>query len=74
MVDGGIDEYHYRDIAGRIAQALHTLRRITPRIEGGIYPAVLGTHEPLTQASHKVRGESMRINAEFDAIETDLHA
>ena len=28
----------------------------------------------LTQASHKVRGESMRVNAEFDAIETDLHA
>lgn len=28
----------------------------------------------LTQASRKVRGESMRVNAEFDAIETDPHA
>lgn len=28
----------------------------------------------LTQASHKVRGESLRVNAEFDAIETDPHA
>ncbi len=30
--------------------------------------------DPLTQASHKVRGESMRVNAEFEAIETDPHA
>ncbi|HAP39419.1 MAG TPA: CopG family transcriptional regulator [Nitrospira sp.] len=28
----------------------------------------------LTQASRKVRGESLRVNAEFDAIETDPHA
>ncbi len=28
----------------------------------------------LVQASHKVRGESMRVNAEFEAIETDPHA
>lgn len=28
----------------------------------------------LTQASHKVRGESMRVNAEFDAIAADPHA
>lgn len=28
----------------------------------------------LTQASRKVRGESMRVNAEFDAIETDPYA
>ena len=28
----------------------------------------------LTQASYKVRDQSMRINGEFDAIETDLYA
>ena len=28
----------------------------------------------LAQASHKVRGESMRVNAEFNAVETDPHA
>lgn len=28
----------------------------------------------LIKASHKVRGESMRVNAEFDAIESDPHA
>lgn len=30
--------------------------------------------ERLTQASHKVRGESLRVNAEFDAIEMDPDA
>lgn len=28
----------------------------------------------LIKASHRVRGESMRVNAEFDAIESDPHA
>ena len=28
----------------------------------------------LKQASHKVRGERMRVNTECDAIETDPHA
>jgi hypothetical protein len=30
--------------------------------------------ERLARASHKVRGESMRVNAEFDAIERDVDA
>jgi hypothetical protein len=28
----------------------------------------------LTRASQKVRAESLRVNADFDAIETDLDA
>jgi metal-responsive CopG/Arc/MetJ family transcriptional regulator len=28
----------------------------------------------LARASHKVRGESMRVNAEFDAVERDVDA
>jgi metal-responsive CopG/Arc/MetJ family transcriptional regulator len=30
--------------------------------------------ERLSRASHKVRGESLRVNAEFDAIERDVDA
>ena len=61
----------------RYAQALHISR--AAYIRQSLERMNLETErrlrvDRLTQASHKVRGESRRINAEFDAIETDLDA
>ena len=61
----------------RYAQALHISR--AAYIRQSLERMNLETErqlraDRLTQASYKVRDQSMRINGEFDAIETDLYA
>ena len=64
-------------VAGRLADALDVsraeyIRRAVEQMNRDTRRRLTARH--LRDASHKVRGESMTVNAEFDAIEQDVDA
>ncbi len=65
------------EASGRCAEALHLsraeyIRRAIERMNRDTRARLRA--ERLARASHKVRGESMHVNAEFDAIQRDVDA